>query len=209
MAMPENYNHILGGEFEQAARHLLCEMFGISYYDLGKPDYVDYETGTFYECKCTRPYYEEYTDVKKDTPGADLGSGLIRGQFERYVKGFRNHGFNIVFVHAFTQGRYAGEIIKFKKNDGKTGYKWKGAVFYTPLTEELIENAEPSKDGKTVWWKYKYLIGTTENMEMLRKQKEADEKVKELDEIIRKIFGEKIAEEHQLATGTYDDEVPF
>jgi len=154
MKYNNDYNWNLGTDFEQAMRDEICRKFNIESANLRKPDYIDVETITFYECKYTRPFYQ----TAKCEIGEDIGSGLPSGQFEAYAKLVINGKgiIKVVFVHGFREGVYKGEVLKRGNR-----YRYQGKVFYTELTLEMIDKAVKSPNGQTVWWPYEALGGFT------------------------------------------------
>lgn len=101
--------------------------------DLCKPDIYDVRTNTMIEAKYTRPYYDK--DPNRFTDAKDLGTGLPKNQYNRYVK-MRDHGIKVVFIHKMSEGKYRNKI------------------FISELDDELVSKAKKSDGGNTIYWAY-------------------------------------------------------
>lgn len=133
-----NQNYGAGTEFESEVRSMIYAQNNRYPLSIMKPDFYDPDSNTLIECKHTRPYYTTYQKLEGD----DIGTGLPRLQYERYCKA-HDKGIKVKFVHKLTEGRNAGK------------------VYITDLDEQLKLSATPSRDNKTVYWRYEYLGSAT------------------------------------------------
>ena len=136
MSKDVDFDFASGTDFEKLLIKELWRITGRKK-DFCKPDIYDVDKNIFYEAKFTRPFYDKPPD--RNPEAVDIGTGLVKNQFDRYVKIVESGNARVRIVHKMKEGIF------------------KNRIFVSWLDEKLISKARLSPNKKTVYFLYEDL----------------------------------------------------